>query len=100
MKPEWFAGRLRELREAAGLTQTELAIAAGLTRSGIAGLEMGARYPAWETALALATALAVSLDALAQPPKEAPGVALAASGSSKPTRQSTTKPKGRKKLTK
>jgi transcriptional regulator with XRE-family HTH domain len=56
---EWFAGRLRELREAAGWTQSELAERAGLTRDGVAHLEQGRRKPGWETVLALAEALGV-----------------------------------------
>jgi hypothetical protein len=38
MKAEWFAGRLRELREARGLTQKEVAERTGLTTDGIAKL--------------------------------------------------------------
>ncbi len=55
--PAWFAGRLRELRLAAGLTQAELAAKAGLTREGITQLETGRRRPAWETVLVLSEAL-------------------------------------------
>jgi transcriptional regulator with XRE-family HTH domain len=43
-----FGARLRGLREAAGLTQEELAERAGLTAKGISALERGARnrpYP-------------------------------------------------------
>jgi DNA-binding XRE family transcriptional regulator len=69
---EWFAGRLRELREAAGLTQAELATKAGLTREGVAQLEVGRRKPAWETVLALCAALGCSCEAFAQPPAERP----------------------------
>lgn len=48
-----FGARLRELREAAGLTQKALAEAAGLTPDGIVKLEGGIRSPGWETVLAL-----------------------------------------------
>jgi transcriptional regulator with XRE-family HTH domain len=67
-KAEWFAGRLRELRETAGLTQGQLADKAGLTREGVAQLETGRRKPVWETVLALTDALGVSCDAFAQEP--------------------------------
>jgi predicted ATPase/DNA-binding CsgD family transcriptional regulator/DNA-binding XRE family transcriptional regulator len=53
-----FAERLRRLREAAGLTQEELAERAGLTGKGISALERGERtrpYP--QTVRALAAAL-------------------------------------------
>jgi DNA-binding XRE family transcriptional regulator len=72
VKPEWFAGRLRELREGAALTQMELAQKAGLTREGVAQLETGRRKPAWETVLALCAALECSCEAFIQPPAERP----------------------------
>src|SRR5205814_414078 len=62
MNPEWFAGRLRQLREANGLTQQELASKAGLKLGGIQNLESGRRLPGWKTALALAEALGVSVE--------------------------------------
>jgi DNA-binding XRE family transcriptional regulator len=68
----WFAGRLRELREGAGLTQTELAGKAGLTREGVAQLETGRRKPAWETVLALCEALGCSCEAFTRPPAQRP----------------------------
>jgi transcriptional regulator with XRE-family HTH domain len=58
-----FAGHLRRLREAAGVTQEELAERAGLTAKGISALERGDRrrpYPA--TVRALADALDLSSD--------------------------------------
>jgi DNA-binding XRE family transcriptional regulator len=71
-KAEWFAGRLRELREGAGLTQAELAKKAGLTREGVAQLETGRRKPAWETALALCMALGCSCEAFTKQPTDRP----------------------------
>jgi transcriptional regulator with XRE-family HTH domain len=65
----WFAGRLRELREAAGWTQGELAGRAGLTREGVAQLETGRRKPAWETVLALCDALGVSSEEFRKAPR-------------------------------
>jgi transcriptional regulator with XRE-family HTH domain len=50
---------LRQLRDAAGLTQAQLAEKAGLHRQGVAKLETGEREPAWGTVQALARALGV-----------------------------------------
>lgn len=55
-----FGDRLKELREAAGLSQAALAEAAGLNRFGVAKLEQGVREPGWSTVLALAAALTVT----------------------------------------
>lgn len=58
-----FGGRLRRLREAAGLTQEELAERAGLSRKAISVLERGERkrpYP--HTVRSLADALGLSED--------------------------------------
>ena len=73
MNAEWFAGRLRELREAAGLSREELAKRAGMkSPAGIRNLEQGIRQPAWATVIALCQALGVSCDAFLQPPGELP----------------------------
>ena len=56
-----FGERLKQLREAAGLTQPELAERAGMNRFGIAKLEQGVREPTWATVQALARALGVSV---------------------------------------
>jgi predicted ATPase/DNA-binding XRE family transcriptional regulator len=59
--PGTFAGRLRELRRAAGLTQEELAARAGLSPAAVGTLERGVRsrpYP--HTVRALADALNAS----------------------------------------
>jgi transcriptional regulator with XRE-family HTH domain len=65
-----FAGRLREIREGAGLTQQQLAERAGMTKDGIAQLEQGRRKPSWETVLALSDALQVSCEQF----REEPGI--------------------------
>lgn len=65
---EWFAGRLKELREAAGMTQGELANKAGLTLDGLGQLERGRRQPSWETVCRLADALGVSTEAFRAEP--------------------------------
>ena len=75
MVSEMFAGRLRELRTEAGLSQQELAEKAGMTKDGIAHLEQGRRSPSWETVLALCAALGVSCEAftVSPSPTEPPG---------------------------
>lgn len=58
-----FGKRLRRLREAAGLTQEELAFQAGLTPNAISGLERGkSRRPYPNTVRSLADALGLSED--------------------------------------
>jgi transcriptional regulator with XRE-family HTH domain len=65
-----FGVRLRELREQAGLTQQQLANAAGLHRFGIAKLEQGVREPSWATVKALCDALGVDCTAFTQEPAD------------------------------
>jgi putative transcriptional regulator len=67
MNPEWFAGRLKELRTAKGWTQGELAEKAQLSKAGIADLEQGRRVPSWPTVLALGSALGVKCDEFQKP---------------------------------
>jgi excisionase family DNA binding protein len=63
--PEWRRDRkrsgmrLRALREAAGLTQLELAAKSGITHEAISNLEVGRRTPYAETVRKLARALRV-----------------------------------------
>src|SRR5262249_28056166 len=59
MGSEHFGARLRELREAAGLTQQELASRAGVQWETISRWERGAREPSWSNVLALAGVLGV-----------------------------------------
>src|SRR4051794_11362097 len=63
MGAEDFGPLLKAERERAGLTQTELADRAGLTKIGVGQLEQGRRRPAWETVMALCDALGVSCEA-------------------------------------
>lgn len=63
-----FAGRLRELRRDAGLTQQQLAEKAGLGLRMITYLESGQQGPSWETVLALSAALGVECTAFNQAP--------------------------------
>ena len=63
--PAAFGRRVKELREARGLSQQALAMAAGLSISVVAQLEQGLRAdPRLSTAVALASALGVSMDEL------------------------------------
>jgi transcriptional regulator with XRE-family HTH domain len=59
----FFAIRLRELREQAGLTQGALAERSGLASGTIRQLESGRREPSFETAAKIAVGLGVSLAA-------------------------------------
>jgi transcriptional regulator with XRE-family HTH domain len=57
--------RVRQLREAAGMSQQALAVAAGLSMSVVAQLEQGQREdPRISTVAALARALGVTVDAI------------------------------------
>lgn len=57
-----FGRRLRELRDAAGLTQAQLGEQAGMLPHALARLERGEREPGWGTVLKLAEALGVSTE--------------------------------------
>jgi transcriptional regulator with XRE-family HTH domain len=72
MSAAWFAGRLRELRTEAGLTQEQLAERAGVKRDAVARWERGKREPSWSNVIALADALRVSCEAFRQEPAPAP----------------------------
>jgi transcriptional regulator with XRE-family HTH domain len=67
-KADLFAGRLRELRTAAGLSLKDLAERAGITPDAIVKLESGNRKPGWETVIDLADALGVECTAFLQEP--------------------------------
>lgn len=62
-----FPGRLRILREKAGLTVAELADRAGLHRVHVYQLEAGKRAPTWDTVQKLADALGVKTDDFRRP---------------------------------
>jgi transcriptional regulator with XRE-family HTH domain len=55
-----FAERLKRIREAAGMTQPQLAEKAGMNRFGVAKLEQAEREPSWATVQKLARALGVT----------------------------------------
>lgn len=61
---EKTANRIREMREAAGMTQAELAYAAGLTVGAISQIERGENEPKLGSAAAIARVLGTSVDAL------------------------------------
>ncbi len=78
MTDERFPARLRELREAAGLGQKELAEKIGMSTRQVSRLETGESIPSWPTVVALATESGVSCEAFNQPteaeqPARAPG---------------------------
>jgi transcriptional regulator with XRE-family HTH domain len=62
-----FGRRLKDLREKAGLTQQQLADAAGLNKFGLAKLEQGVGEPHCPTVLTLAQALGVDCLAFTEP---------------------------------
>lgn len=61
-----FAVRLKELREAAKLSQAELAAQVGLTKFTIAKMEQDLRKPSWKSLQAIAKALNVAASALVE----------------------------------
>ena len=63
-QPE-LATAIRELRSEHGLSQEDLAHAAGITTSALARIESGRVDPAWGTVRSIASGLGVSLSALA-----------------------------------
>jgi transcriptional regulator with XRE-family HTH domain len=62
-QPTGFGGKLKELRQSAGLTQQQLAQRAGFHGFTVAKLEQGLQEPSWPTVLALAGALGVGVEA-------------------------------------
>jgi transcriptional regulator with XRE-family HTH domain len=70
-QPITFSDRLKQLRDAAKMTQHELAARSGVHRQTIATLEAGERVPSWDTVQALARALGVDCKAFETLPAEA-----------------------------
>jgi transcriptional regulator with XRE-family HTH domain len=70
MKADALGEHLKRLREAAGLSQPQLAQAAGVPVGTLRQWEQGRRLPSLEGFIALAAGLGVSLDELAG--REAP----------------------------
>ena len=69
-----FANRLRERREAAGLSQYALAKQSGLSKQALSQLEKGIREPTWQTVQLLAVALGVDCSAFVDPSLQPPDV--------------------------
>jgi transcriptional regulator with XRE-family HTH domain len=60
-----FAEKLRELREAAGLSEARLAAASGVSFASIHCYGLGSRKPSFEAVVRLARALGVTCEAFA-----------------------------------
>lgn len=86
-----FGARLRELREAAGLTQQQLGDLAGIHKLTVAKLEQGIREPTWNTVRAIADALKVSCEAFNQAPAD-----VEPRGKGRPARAKVEEPAPRK----
>lgn len=63
-----FGQRLRELREARGMSRKQLVDSAGLSERAIIKWELGEREPGWFNVLALAQALGVGVEAFTVEP--------------------------------
>ena len=63
-----LGGRIRERREAAGLTQADLSSRAGIGKVTLTRIENGARSPRTETLTAIARTLGVEVEDLILPP--------------------------------
>jgi putative transcriptional regulator len=59
-----FGTRLQQLREKAGLSQSDLATKTGVPKRSIQNWEQGHRHPRWPAMLGLARALGVEVQAL------------------------------------
>lgn len=66
-EPTGFGLKLKELREAAGLSQQELADRIGFHKLSVAKIEQGIREPTWSSVKAISEALGVSCEAFNQP---------------------------------
>lgn len=82
-----FSARLRELRQAADLTQFGLAVKAGIQPNTVARIERGKMHPTWATVRALADALGVTVLAFTEPAK----TQTAPAGPGRPSKKSKRK---------
>jgi transcriptional regulator with XRE-family HTH domain len=82
-----IAAALREQRERAGLSLTELARRAGIAKSTLSQLESGSGNPSVETLWALAVALGVPFSQLVEPPVAPVRVVRAGKGPRIPSEQ-------------
>jgi transcriptional regulator with XRE-family HTH domain len=92
-----FAARLKELREAVGLTQQQLGDRAGLHKLTVAKLEQGLREPSWATVQALAAALGVDCRAFQEEsaPRQRMGPGRPAKPNSEQDAEQPKRPRGR-----
>lgn len=67
---ERLAARVRDRREAARMSQHELAARAGLSRSQIANIENGRQRPPIEAIYKISRGLSIPLDEILPPPEE------------------------------
>jgi len=67
-----FGQRLRELREAQGMSRQQLADSMKLSERAVIQWELGEREPGWFNVLALCAALGASCEAFTIAPKDAP----------------------------
>jgi transcriptional regulator with XRE-family HTH domain len=95
MSAGWFAGRLRELREQAGLTQLGLAERLGTTVRNVSRLETGAQEATWPTVVALAKLFGVSCDAFLQEPAALPPPKRGRPRKGPPQEEAPKRPRGR-----
>jgi transcriptional regulator with XRE-family HTH domain len=73
MDTQTFGQRLKQFREAAGLSQQQLARAAGLTQKAISFYETDKRSPDFVIVVRLAAALGVGVEAFVTRPSDPPG---------------------------
>ena len=70
VKPTKVTNSIRAVREAAGMTQAEVASGIGVTRQTLIAIEQGRYSPSLELAFQLARAFGVGLDDLFQYPED------------------------------
>jgi putative transcriptional regulator len=75
--------QMRERRRAKGMTQLQLAVAAGLSIAGVQAVEAGDKRPSIDTCHAIARALGTTVDAL-WPVEPAPVVVAGQGGGQNP----------------
>jgi transcriptional regulator with XRE-family HTH domain len=90
-----LGGRIRELREGAGLSREQLAEAAGISVRAVVQWELGEREPGWFNMLALAEALAVDCTAFTQAPAGRPSARPGRPREESATPPAPTRPRGR-----
>jgi transcriptional regulator with XRE-family HTH domain len=87
-----FADKLRELRQAGGMTQAALSDRSGIPLPTIRDYEQGKREPLLSSAWRLARALGVSLDVFPGPEEDGPAAKQKAAARPAPRRGRPRKP--------